>query len=821
MLSVYTCLTQEHDIRLVGLAAAICFLSSLTGFALAHQVRSAAPQKQAAWLLLLAFVSGAGIWATHFIAMLAYQPHLPTSYAPGATLLSVLLSIAGAGLAWKVALQGGGHAGLLSGCTLAAGIGAMHFTGMAALRTTGQLEYSFSEVGLALSAGLVCTVAATYLFVTTKRSRFISAGVLTLAICVIHFGSMAAVTIIPDPEITIPPSAINTAALTVIIGSLSIAVLGITFAVAAMEARLRRHATEEAERLKHFAQSALEGLAILEGDRIIDANETFWHLVGYDASQTSDQLRLLDFLPCRPEQRENFLISAFQEQVLRNATGGMIDVETAIRTATVGGVHREMLVIRDITERKAAAARIAHLASHDPLTGVANRLSLGRFLAQSVTNASIEKPFALLCLDLDRFKGINDLHGHPAGDAVLIEVGRRIQSCLDEGDLVARLGGDEFAVLHHTEEHPHGAAVLAERIIDLVSQPIAFEGLSLLVGTSIGIALYPSNATSAEDLHKKADLALYRAKTEGRGILRFFDEGMDRQLSMRHSMEHDLRMAASRSELHLLYQPLACLETGGIIGFEALLRWTHPVHGSVSPAEFVPLAEDTGVITVIGEWVLRKACQEAARWKQPLKIAVNLSPAQFGTDQIVDIVKQILDETGLDPGRLDLEITEGLLIKNPERALPILNQLRALGVRIVMDDFGTGYSSLSYFRTFPFDKVKIDQTFVRDLTESRVALAIVKAIIGLGKGLGLSIIAEGVETVEQMELLLAEGCHKIQGYLVSPPQPIGHFEWLVLDPLSSGHPCHGRCDACFERLRAPTGLRSTRGDIMHLSTSRM
>lgn len=821
MLSVYTCLTQEHDIRLVGLAAAICFLSALTGFVLAHQVRSGARQRQVGWLALLAFVSGAGIWATHFIAMLAYQPHLPTSYTPGTTLLSVLLSIAGAGLAWNAALKGGRYAGLLSGGIMAAGISAMHFTGMAAFRTTGQLQYSVSEVSLALLAGVLCTVAATYLFVTRKRSRFLSATLLTLAICIIHFGSMAAVTLIPDPTITIPPSAIDTAALTVVIGSLSVAVLGITIAVAAIEARLRRHAAEEGERLKHFAQSALEGLAILEGDRIIDANERFWHLVGHDASRASGSLHLFDFLPRGPEQREDLLISPFQEQALRNATGDMIDVEVAIRTATVGGVHREMLVVRDITEKKAATARIAHLASHDPLTGVANRLTLDRMLAQSVTHPSTEKPFALICLDLDRFKSINDLHGHPAGDAVLIEVGHRIQSCLEEGDLVARLGGDEFAVVHHTEEHPHDAALLAERIIDLVSQPIAFEGLSLHVGTSIGIALFPSNATSAVDLHKKADLALYRAKAEGRGILRFFDEAMDRQLSKRHSMEQDLRMAASRGELHLLYQPLACLETGGIVGFESLLRWTHPVHGPVSPAEFVPLAEETGVITTIGEWVLREACQEAARWKQPLKIAVNLSPAQFGTDHIVDIVKKVLDETGLDPGRLDLEITEGLLIKNPERALPTLNQLRTLGVRIVMDDFGTGYSSLSYFRTFPFDKIKIDQTFVRDLTESREALAIVKAIIGLGKGLGLSIIAEGVETVEQMELLLAEGCHKIQGYLVSPPQPIAHFDWLVVDPLSSGHPCHGRCEACFERLRAPTGLRSPRGDIMRLSTSRM
>jgi predicted signal transduction protein with EAL and GGDEF domain len=359
-------------------------------------------------------------------------------------------------------------------------------------------------------------------------------------------------------------------------------------------------------------------------------------------------------------------------------------------------------------------------------------------------------------------------------------VARRIRTRLGEDEILARLGGDEFAILQPAGEQPMRAVALAERILEAIPTPMTLEGVSLGVGTSIGIALYPSNAASIEDLSKKADLALYRAKADGRGIMRFFDSAMDRQLLERHRMETHLRDAIGKDQFHLHYQPLACLETGGIIGFEALLRWTHPQMGDVAPRDFVPLAEDVGLIAGMGEWVLRTACREAVGWKQPLKVAVNLSAAQFASSDIVGVTRNILRETGLDPKRLDLEITERLLARNPDDMLVKLRQLRALGVGIAMDDFGTGHASLSHFRIFPFDTVKIDQTFVRDL-KSREAIAIVKSIIGLGKGLGLSIIAEGVETMEQMEVLLAEGCQQIQGYLVSPPRPIEHFETILVD----------------------------------------
>jgi predicted signal transduction protein with EAL and GGDEF domain len=301
------------------------------------------------------------------------------------------------------------------------------------------------------------------------------------------------------------------------------------------------------------------------------------------------------------------------------------------------------------------------------------------------------------------------------------------------------------------------------------------------VSGSVGIALFPADAAKPEDLIKNADMALYRAKAEGRNGGRFYEAAMDDALRQRRQLDNDLRLAIVRAELGVHYQPLADLESGRIIGFEALLRWTHPQLGEIGPATFIPLAEESGLILKLGEWVLREACTEAARWTPPLKLSVNLSPVQFAQDDLAGLVEQILAETGLDPARLDLEVTEGLLIKDAERAIGILQRLKALGVRISMDDFGTGYSSLSYFRMFPFDKVKIDQSFIHDMIKNPQARAIIRSVIGLGRGLGMPVVAEGVETTEQLDALRDEGCDQVQGYLISRPNPISHFEGVVMD----------------------------------------
>ncbi|MFC7663388.1 putative bifunctional diguanylate cyclase/phosphodiesterase [Methylorubrum suomiense] len=383
-------------------------------------------------------------------------------------------------------------------------------------------------------------------------------------------------------------------------------------------------------------------------------------------------------------------------------------------------------------------------------------------------------PLAVLMLDLDRFKAVNDTLGHPVGDALLRKVAERLRNAARRDDVIARLGGDEFAILQVGQvgaDQPLAAEALANRLVDLVGRTYVLDGQMLNVGVSVGIALFPDDGRLPDDLLKHADLALYRAKADGRGTYRFFEPAMNAAVQARRSLEIDLRRALALKQFTLVFQPQIRLETGEVSGFEALLRWHHPERGLISPATFIPLAEEIGVIVGIGEWALRTACREAARWAQPASIAVNLSPIQFRGGKLVETVTLVLAQTGLDPARLELEITEGALLDDTDGVLTVLNGLRHLGVRISMDDFGTGYSSLSYLQKFPFDKIKIDQSFVRGMAGSAECGAIVRAIARLGASLGMRTTAEGVETADQLDAIRAEGCTEVQGYLTGRPMP--------------------------------------------------
>ena len=440
----------------------------------------------------------------------------------------------------------------------------------------------------------------------------------------------------------------------------------------------------------------------------------------------------------------------------------------------------------DVSERRAAEARLAHMARHDLLTGLPNRLLFGEHMHRLLGQAIAARGLGVLCLDLDRFKLVNDTLGHGIGDGVLREVAQRLRGCVRKGDLVARLGGDEFAVVQQSAEpdpivQPNAATMLAQRIIAAIAEPFEVDGHRIIIGTSIGIALMgdattqqdasgdPNDTATSEDLLKRADLALYRAKTGDHGGFSFFEAEMDTRMQARRLLEQDLRQAVAANQFELFYQPL--VESGGrLSGFEALLRWRHPERGLVSPAVFIPLAEEVGLMPAIGGLVLRRACADAALWPSHLKVAVNLSPLQF-RDTLVEEVASALAMTGLSSRRLELEITESVLLQDDERVLAILHAIRALGVRIAMDDFGTGYSSLGYLSRFPFDKIKIDQSFVRGMTEREDCLAIVRAVIGLGRSLGIAINAEGVETAAQHAALVREGCGELQGFLFSRPRP--------------------------------------------------
>jgi diguanylate cyclase (GGDEF)-like protein len=426
----------------------------------------------------------------------------------------------------------------------------------------------------------------------------------------------------------------------------------------------------------------------------------------------------------------------------------------------------------DITGRRVSEARIAHLAHHDALTGLANRVLFRETLERALAFARRGHLLALYCLDLDQFKAVNDTLGHPIGDALLQAVARRLQDCLRETDTIARLGGDEFAIVQTAIESPIEATGLADRLIELMQAPFEIEGHQIIIGTSIGIAFAPQDGLDADELLKNADLALYRAKFDGRGVYRLFQTAMDAEMQARRLTELDLRHALQDGQFEVFYQPVVDLRAQAVGGFEALLRWHHPERGMIPPDKFIPLAEEIGVIVPIGEWVLRQACAAAAGWAGELSISVNLSPVQFKSRDLVATVTAALRDARLDPGRLELEITETVMLHDTVATLTTLHELRSIGVRIAMDDFGTGYSSLSYLRSFPFDRIKIDQSFVRELGKQRDCAAIIRAVIALSHDLGMATTAEGVETREQLCALALAGCSGIQGYLFSRPVPL-------------------------------------------------
>jgi diguanylate cyclase (GGDEF)-like protein/PAS domain S-box-containing protein len=503
-------------------------------------------------------------------------------------------------------------------------------------------------------------------------------------------------------------------------------------------------------------------------------------LIGRSSVDPSNKDTANDLFPLAGEALRTQELQTIGEHLVHTPHNGTRILTTRnLSIPDENGEPRYLLSLaEDITERKQAEARIQHLAHYDALTDLPNRAAFVEDLARAIDAAKLNKEsFAVLSIDLDGFKEVNDVFGHAVGDDVLRQMAEQLRGFAPDAYL-ARLGGDEFTLITPNGDHPALAEILARRLHAAVAIDLERDGQHLRVGISIGVAIFPADGTDATTLLNNADAALYRAKAAGRGKTRFFEIEMDNRLRERRAISNELSSAIARNELCLHYQPLAKID-GEVIGFEALLRWQHPQRGMVSPATFIPVAEESGLIMQIGEWALREACREAASWSQPLQIAVNLSPIQFRHGDLAGLVHSLLLETGLAPTRLELEITEGVLVEDFDRGLSILRRLKALGVRIAMDDFGTGYSSLSYMQSFPFDKIKIDKSFISNVKSNPQSAAIVRAVIGLAHGLNLPVLAEGVETRAQLDFLAGEACDEVQGYLMGRPQPIAQYADLI------------------------------------------
>jgi diguanylate cyclase (GGDEF)-like protein/PAS domain S-box-containing protein len=919
MFRVLNCLGTQHDWRLVVLAAVVCFLVSVAAVSLFNRARALSGRTRIRWLLTASFASGTGIWATHFIAMLAFDFGFPVAFDITLTIVSLLVAIVVTGLGLSVAIYGQARwSPAAGGAIVGGGIACMHYLGVVAVLMTGQILWAADLVVASVVLGALFGAAALEVIARKPSMRVMlaGAGLLSLAIVSHHFTAMGAAGVIPGYVRELDPNALGPVSLALIVAVAAAAVLGMCMLGAWSDQHSREKVSERNRWLDAAVNNMIQGLCLFdEENRLMVWNERYLAMYKLAPHQVWRGCTIRDLLDARiaagtfpldaghydtelrgalaegkayarnieladgrivhvinqptqgggwvathediterkraendlentrtflntiienvpspiivktaPDRRyvlvnraaetylgvkRDIMLGKVAKDFMPDGTTDMIDIHdqrlidsgkpvffdehavstpgngTRIATATRlplfgpdGKPQYLVSVIDDVTDRKRSEQRIAHMTSHDTLTDLPNRTAFNSCIASTVELAAASgDSFSVLNIDLDHFKTINDVFGHTVGDELLRETARRMEMAC-QGAFLARIGGDEFVVVTPTGQQPAVAEALTARLTAAFNNDVEVPGHHVRIGLTIGVAIYPQDGADTTTLLANADAALYRAKAEARGTVRFFEVAMDNQLREKRALHEDLRMAIQRDELEVYYQPQAHID-GSITGFEALVRWHHPRHGMVPPNTFIPLAEENGSIVALGEWVLRTACREAASWPRPLSIAVNLSPVQFQHGDLPSLVHEILLETGLSPKRLELEITEGVLIGDFTRAVGILRLLKNLGVRTAMDDFGTGYSSLSYLQSFPFDKIKIDQAFIANISHSEQAATIIRAVIALGRGLGVPVLAEGVETAEQAKFLATEGCDEIQGYYIGRPQRIADYAEMV------------------------------------------
>jgi diguanylate cyclase (GGDEF)-like protein/PAS domain S-box-containing protein len=920
---------SSYTISLVLLSIGIAFFASYTAFDLASRVIHSSGRAMKYWLLGGSLSLGVGIWAMHFIGMLAFHLPIPLGYDISMTLVSIVPAIAASAIALWAIRRGdlGGAALLACAIVMGAGISAMHYTGMAALRMQPPIQYDPMLVGLSVAIAVVASLAALKIILVLDLYRASarvtllklgSAAVMAVAIAGMHYTGMAAAKFSPDSMCLSSSQGLGGEWMALLIAAGSVMMLLITLLVSIFDRR--RKLTEQAlasesDKNRMLLRAASDGIHIIDSEcNIVQMSDSFCNMLGYTPEEMLT-MKLSDFdakwpLEVLKQRIGNFLVQgepAVFETQHRHRDGHVIDVEINVVRVKMDGKHymyassrditqrklteeslrlsakvfegsadailisdannriltvnkaftvmtgysaeevsgknpnllasgwhdrafyqdmwdtlnREfhwegeihdqrkdgtvyvkqmsidvlrdeqgkpthyIAISKDITERMAAEQKIHTLAYYDVLTGLPNRTLMHDRLVQMLAVAHRDQQkVAVMFIDLDRFKYVNDSLGHLVGDKLLQAVAQQLLECVREGDTVSRIGGDEFVILLR-ETDPEGATHVATKLLEVLSLPYNVEDVQIPTHASIGISIYPDNAQDIDALLKSADVAMYRAKDEGRNNFQFYTAEMNFRAQHLFSMEKDLNLALERKEFSLHYQPVVDLLSGTICGAEALLRWNHPERGDICPTEFIPVAEETGQILPIGAWVLHTACIQLSAWRRQglpaFSVAVNLSIRQLRQANLAQLVRTVLEENQLCPEDLDLELTEGIMMADTEIAMMFLTQMHELGVRLSIDDFGTGYSSLSYLKKLPVHKLKIDQSFVRDIVIDENDAAIASSIITLGHQFNLRVVAEGAETREQVEFLRVRGCDEIQGYYYCHPLPADEFAQFVQD----------------------------------------
>lgn len=789
-----------YDMYLVGLSYIIASFASYVALDMsAHLRRPTTPLSRVMWLISGAFVMGLGIWSMHFVGMLAFIMPMPMAYDLFWTGLSLTIAIITAAIAFMLfsTKQPKLKHYLISGGVLGAAIATMHYTGMAGMDGV-IIHYRPGLFSLSILIAVVASIAALWLAVGSDKGtmvqrfrwKFISSLIMGLAITGMHYTGMLAAVFTHSNTVgrTIPLDP------TMLSISITAAVIGIT--CIALVLSISKHLIEEKLKVKNdFLEAILNnmqgGVIACDGEgNLTIFNHTVEQLYGGIISAKMSLNEWVEYFPLfkadsstKLKLTENPLYKALEGEEIRDVEVILKDQKGEKHTLLIEGQPLRgaedknlgaVIIFNDISERKLNEDKLKYQATHDVLTGLPNRLLLLDRLHQAIVTAKRENlKVTVIFIDLDFFKIINDALGHSIGDELLKIVATRFKSLLRASDTLARIGGDEFVIVIPDQENINAVPNLLERILHHISQPYTINQHELNVTCSMGFAVFPDNGGDAEALLKNADNAMYQAKEKGKNTFQFYTKDMNTQIRKRLDLENGLRRALVNNEFILEYQPKLDIKSDTLVGFEALIRWKDPENGLIPPNDFISVAEDTGLIIPIGEWVLRTACAQNKAWQDEgnphICVSVNLSSRQCKEKGLFDMVKKILEETGLEPQYLELELTESLAMSNPEEFIEILSKFQSMGVKTSIDDFGTGYSSLNYLRQFPVNVLKIDQSFIRELESKSGDLSIVKAIVSLGHSLNMRVIAEGVETKQQLIQLQENDCDEIQGYYLSRP----------------------------------------------------